>query len=150
MSILKRLQHEYEEITSNPPSNVSAGPIDDNDMFKWQATIVGPAGTPYEGGIFNLTIDFPGHYPFQPPKIMFKTQIYNCNISSSGRICLDILKDQWAPALTVSAVLLSISSMLDEPNPRDPLMPQIAQQFENDRLTHDSIAREWTLKYASG
>merc|ERR1711991_147668 len=110
---------------------------------------MGPDGTPYEGGLFFLDIAFPKDYPFQPPKVSFRTKIYHCNINSSGSICLDILKDQWSPALSISRVLLSITSLLNEPNPDDPLVGNIAQQYRSDRKAHDAVAREWTRKYAT-
>ena len=86
--------------------------------FKWVSTIAGPKGSPYEGGVFYLDIQFPSDYPFKPPKVTFSTRIYHCNITSQGAICLDILKDNWSPALSVSKVLLSVSSLLTDPNPR--------------------------------
>ena len=122
----------------DPPASCSAGPIGD-DMFNWQATIMGPPDSPYAGGVFFLNITFPPDYPFKPPKVHFITKIYHCNVHSNGTvyalvdqyvsilkilieidflqlfagsICLDILKDQWSPALTISKVLLSISSLL--------------------------------------
>ena len=87
---------------------------------------MGPDDSPYAGGIFNLNIHFPSDYPFKPPKMSFTTKIYHCNISGNGSICLDILKEQWSPALTVSKVLLSISSLLTDANPDDPFVPEIA------------------------
>lgn len=147
MSTLKRLSSELKEIVNSPPSNCSAGPIGD-DMYKWQATIMGPEGTPYHGGIFILRIDFPSDYPFKPPRVVFQTKIYHCNINSSGGICLDILKDQWSPALTISKVLLSICSLMDEPNPDDPLVPTIAELYNEDRVKHDDTAKNWTAIYA--
>jgi len=78
---------------------------------------MGPEGSPYAGGVFFLKIQFPQDYPFKPPKVTFRTRIYHCNINSQGAICLDILKDNWSPALTTSKVLLSICSLLTDPNP---------------------------------
>uniref|UniRef100_A0A4W5LCI5 Ubiquitin-conjugating enzyme E2D 2 (UBC4/5 homolog, yeast) n=1 Tax=Hucho hucho TaxID=62062 RepID=A0A4W5LCI5_9TELE len=125
----------------------SAGPVGD-DMFHWQATIMGPNDSPYQGGVFFLTIHFPTDYPFKPPKVAFTTRIYHPNINSNGSICLDILRSQWSPALTISKVLLSICSLLCDPNPDDPLVPEIARIYKTDREKYNRIAREWTQKYA--
>ncbi|CAJ1953473.1 unnamed protein product [Cylindrotheca closterium] len=144
---LKRINKELVDLGKDPPANCSAGPVGD-DMFHWQATIMGPDDSPYAGGVFFLDIHFPADYPFKPPKVHFTTRIYHCNINSNGGICLDILKDQWSPALTISKVLLSICSLLTDPNPDDPLVPDIAQLLKSDRARHDSTAREWTSKYA--
>ncbi len=127
---LKRIQRELQELGRDPPSNCSAGPIGE-DLFHWQATIMGPDDSPYSGGVFFLDIHFPADYPFKPPKMSFTTRIYHCNVNNNGGICLDILKDQWSPALTISKVLLSICSLLTDPNPNDPLVPEIAQVNNN-------------------
>ena len=144
---LKRLQRELIEIQKDTPVNCSAGPCN-NDLLNWEATIIGPTETPYEGGIFKLKILFPADYPFKPPKITFETRIYHPNINGTGGFCLDILKDQWSPALNITKVLLSICSLLDEPNPDDPLMPEIAQLFKSNKAEFTRIAREHTVKYA--
>ena len=111
----------------------SAGPKGDN-IYEWVSTILGPPGSVYEGGVFFLDIHFSPEYPFKPPKassynkspicndgflfqVTFRTRIYHCNINSQGVICLDILKDNWSPALTISKVLLSICSLLTDCNP---------------------------------
>lgn len=117
-------------------------------QFHWQATIMGPGDSPYAGGVFFLAIHFPTDYPFKPPKVNFTTRIYHPNINSNGSICLDILRDQWSPALTISKVLLSICSMLTDPNPDDPLVPEIAHVYKSDRQRYEATAREWTRKYA--
>jgi ubiquitin-protein ligase len=146
---------------------------------------MGPGDSPYSGGVFFLAIHFPTDYPFKPPKVNFTTRIYHPNINSNGSICLDILRDQWSPALTISkgthtpppsvavhlhahstplhlgyrdgsnyehtnrhAVLLSICSMLTDPNPDDPLVPEIAHVYKTDRARYEATAREWTRKYA--
>jgi len=100
---LKRIKRELAELEGNPPANCSGGPIGD-DLFHWQATIMGPDDSPYSGRVFFLDIHFPTDYPFKPPKVSFTTPINHCNISSNGGICLDILREQWSPALTISNV----------------------------------------------
>ena len=121
--------------------------------------------SPFQGGVFFLAIHFPTDYPFKPPKVNFTTRIYHPNINSNGSICLDILRDQWSPALTISkgmarfhlpandtltcsSVLLSICSMLTDPNPDDPLVPEIAHVYKTDRARYEATAREWTRKFA--
>ncbi|KAF5105596.1 hypothetical protein DV452_005162 [Geotrichum candidum] len=144
---LKRINKELADLGIDPPSSCSAGPVGD-DLFHWQATIMGPADSPYANGVFFLSITFPTDYPFKPPKVGFTTKIYHPNINSNGSICLDILKDQWSPALTISKVLLSICSLLTDPNPDDPLVPEIAHVYKTDRSRYETTAREWTRKYA--
>ncbi|KAF2071581.1 hypothetical protein CYY_007090 [Polysphondylium violaceum] len=143
----KRIQAELANIITEPPPNCSAGPVGDN-LYEWMGTIMGPEGSPYEGGVFFLNISFPLEYPFKPPKVTFVTKIYHCNINANGEICLDILKTMWSPALTVSRVLLSISSLLTDPNPKDPLMFAIAESLLNNRAEHDKTAKEWTERFA--
>ncbi|XP_023570340.1 ubiquitin-conjugating enzyme E2 D4 isoform X2 [Octodon degus] len=152
---------------------------------------MGPNDSPYQGGVFFLTIHFPTDYPFKPPKVAFTTKIYHPNINSNGSICLDILRSQWSPALTVSKaltvgkllrtsvdspkpvwshggprqsgndnsrssfcslpcpeVLLSICSLLCDPNPDDPLVPEIAHTYKADKDKYNRLAQEWTQKYA--
>ena len=146
---LKRIQKELKDLAKDQPANCSAGPKDPNNLFKWVATIMAPTNCPYEGGVFSLDIEFPPEYPFKPPKIRFTTKIYHCNINDKGGICLDILKDNWSPALTISKVLLSICSLLTDPNPNDPLVPDIANLLKTNKAQHDRTAREWTQKFAN-
>jgi ubiquitin-conjugating enzyme E2 D/E len=147
MSALIRLKKEYEEMKKNPPCNCNAKP-DDENIYNWTAQIFGPSETPYEGGVFELNIVYPSNYPFKPPKINFLTKVYHPNIDSSGNICLDILKDKWSPALTISKILLSICSLLNEPNPDDPLMPDIAKEYSENRGLYEDNAKTWTQVYA--
>lgn len=144
---LRRIRSELAELALNTIPNISAKPITE-DNIKWEGIIIGPDNTPYSGGIFNLDISLPSDYPYKPPIIKMKTKIYHPNINSEGTICLDILKDQWSPALTLSKVLLSISSLLAEPNPNDPLAPDVARIYLNDIKSFNKKAREYTEKYA--
>lgn len=150
MSSTKRITKELLDLQNDPPLNCSAGPIDDADMFNWEGVMFGPSDSPYAGGVFKVRIQFPIDYPFKPPRIQFTTKIYHPNINTEGFICLDILKQNWSPALTISKVLLSILSMLTDPNPKDPLMIDIATQYTNNRAEYEITAREWTQTYAQG
>ncbi|KAG6653496.1 ubiquitin-conjugating enzyme E2 10-like isoform X2 [Carya illinoinensis] len=145
----RRILKELKDLQRDPPTSCSAGPVA-ADMFHWQATIMGPNDSPYAGGVFVVTIQFPPDYPFKPPKVAFRTKVFHPNINSNGNICLDILKEQWSPALTISKVLLSICSLLTDPNPDDPLVPEIAHMCKTDKFKYESTARSWTQKYAMG
>jgi ubiquitin-conjugating enzyme E2 D/E len=118
-------------------------------VYKWGGTIIGPSDSPYAGGLFLLEIEFPVDYPFKPPRVSFTTKVFHPNVNANGGICLDILKDQWSPALSIGKVLLSISSLLTDPNPKDPLVPEIAHLYETNREKFNQTAREWTLRYAA-
>ena len=150
MSAPRRITRELAELQADPPLNCSAGPVDDKDLFNWEGVLFGPADSPFQGGVFKVSIQFPADYPFKPPRVTFNTKIYHPNINTNGFICLDILKQNWSPALTISKVLLSILSMLTDPNPKDPLMPDIANQYMVDRASYEETAREWTQMYATG
>jgi len=136
----KRLHKELRDIVSDPPPGCSASSPGDN-IFEWRAWIEGPDDSPYSGQRYELSLQFPTDYPFKPPKVSFSTKIYHCNINSYGSICLDILKEQWSPALNVAKILLSISSLLHAPNPNDPLVPEIADLYRSNRVEHDKRAR---------
>ena len=144
----KRIIREMKSMEASPVDNCTAGPVNPEDPYLWHGTIIGPEQSPYEGGLFQLEIKFPTDYPFKPPRIVFLTKVYHPNINSAGGICLDILKDAWVPSLTIGKVLLSISSLLTDANPKDPLVPEIAKLYETDRPTFDRIAREYTKAHA--
>lgn len=149
---LNRLKKELMEIRAKgneQSENISAGPVSDKDLTSWNAFILGPTDTPFAGGKFELSIKFPPNYPFTAPKILFKTKVFHPNIDQEGNICLDILKSNWSPVLTIGKVLLSICSLLTDPNPKDPLRPEVATLYETDRASYNEKVREYTRKYAS-
>jgi ubiquitin-conjugating enzyme E2 D/E len=144
---LRRIQKEIHDLKTDPPANCSAGPEGD-DLFRWSGQIIGPSDSPYSGGLFHLRIQFPVDYPFKPPHVQFITKIYHPNINAAGLICLDILKNQWSPALTISKVLLSITSLLTDPNPDDPFVPEIANLYKANRVKYEIEAKQYTLRFA--
>ena len=145
--MLKRLQRELQEMTNAPPEGISAGPRGD-DIKRWDATIAGPPGSPYEGGLFKLTVTFPDEYPFKPPAVRFTTPIFHVNISESGVICIDTLKHNWAPALTIDKVLLSIQQLMSHYNPDSALRGELSTLAARNCAIYDNKAREHTRRYA--
>lgn len=144
---IKRMIKEIDDMKKTPDLFCSAEPIGDN-ILHLKGNIIGPDSSPYANGKFILDIVIPKNYPYEPPKISFVTRIFHPNISEYGKICLDILGHEWSPALTVAKLLLSISSLLNEPNPNDPLDSHVANIYKNDYQKFLNIAKEWTQKYA--
>ncbi|KAI5176374.1 ubiquitin-conjugating enzyme E2 D [Nematocida sp. LUAm1] len=144
---IRRILNDLAEMNTDTSSCFSAGPVSLSNLLVWKATIFGPEGTPYEGGSFEFDIIFPTDYPYSPPKVRVCTKIFHCNIKDNY-ICLDIIGKQWSSALTISKVLLSITSLLADPNPSDPLDTNISQLYLRDKQEYLKIAREWTQKYA--
>merc|ERR1719296_106438 len=98
-----------------------------DDLGFWRALIEGPSGTPFEGGVFLLNVVIPEAYPLSPPKITFETPVYHCNVSDSGQLCVDILKDSWSPALTIPKALETIRVLLKKPDTNNALRQWIAE-----------------------
>eukprot|EP01125_Pyxidicula_operculata_P004411 TRINITY_DN1676_c0_g1_i3.p1 TRINITY_DN1676_c0_g1~~TRINITY_DN1676_c0_g1_i3.p1 ORF type:complete len:179 (+),score=36.01 TRINITY_DN1676_c0_g1_i3:22-558(+) len=124
-SVAKRLQSELMQLMVNNSSDLTAFPDGDN-LFKWAATVKGVTGTVYEGLTYKLSIEFPPNYPYKAPEVKFENPCFHPNVDTAGNICLDILKDKWSPVYNVRTLLLSIQSLLGEPNNDSPLNPQAA------------------------
>jgi ubiquitin-conjugating enzyme E2 D len=152
LSATRRIQKEIIDIKhsihNEIPENISTGPINDNNIFEWEATIIGAVNTPYEGGLFKLKIKIPNNYPFIPPIVTFQTKVFHPNIHLDGSICLDILKYHWSPTYTIIQVLLSIISLLSDPNPDDPLNPDAAHMYKMNRQQYNNMVREYVNTYA--
>lgn len=151
MNALKRIQHEISVIKNSQhndiPENVSIGPTD--NLFVWNATIIGAKDTPYAGGIFKLSIKLPNDYPFHPPVVQFVTKIFHPNINDMGQICLDTLKSQWTPALNLTQVMLSILALMENPNPDDPFNTTAANLYKSDMRKYTEIVQQYVIRYAS-
>ncbi|KAK6432217.1 hypothetical protein LTR95_011612 [Oleoguttula sp. CCFEE 5521] len=165
----KRIIKETERLQSEPVPGISAIPHEENVRY-FDVKVEGPGGSCYEGGVFDLELFLPDDYPMCPPRIRFLTRIYHPNIDRLGRICLDVLKNNWSPALQIRTILLSIQALLGAPNPEDPLNEAVAKQWKVCRARVDVLfrlrrvftdrtyqenqpeaiktAREWTQQYA--
>eukprot|EP00300_Choanocystis_sp_HF-7_P027127 c32199_g1_i1.p1 GENE.c32199_g1_i1~~c32199_g1_i1.p1 ORF type:complete len:165 (+),score=36.96 c32199_g1_i1:68-496(+) len=139
---------EMQKMQSGASEKWSAAPIDESDLFKWVATVNGPAGTAYAGGRFLVNVVFPSDYPFKPMEITFKTKMYHPNVNSSGGLCLDIIKNAWSPARTLAKVLDALHDLLITPNCDDPLDAAAAAEYVSDRAGFDVKAAEFVRKYA--
>ncbi|KAI0319702.1 ubiquitin-conjugating enzyme/RWD-like protein [Amylostereum chailletii] len=144
---LKRIHREIADLKREDLGKIALGPVSDASPYVWKARIPGPEGSVYEGGVFEAEIQLPQDYPAEG-YVHHTDSIYHMNVSERGNICIDILKHNWSPALSVFKVILSLSSLLTDPNPADPLVPSIAAEYLRNRVVHDETARNWTSLYA--
>ena len=149
MSAVRRLLKELRDAETNADSAVTLWTSSETDLFHWTGVVTGPEGTPYERGLFFISIFIPEDYPFKPTRMHFTTKVYHPNISSKGEISLGELHDTWSPALTIIRVLQSVRSLLAFPNPDDPEMPDIALEYKRNHEQFVATASEWTRKYAT-
>jgi len=149
---VQRIKREFKEVVKSEEvarCHIKVELIGDS-FTELRGEIVGPPDTPYEGGTFVLEIKIPETYPFNPPKVRFITKIWHPNISSvTGAICLDILKDQWAAAMTLRTVLLSLQALLAAAEPDDPQDAVVAKQYKELPDIFKQTATHWSNAYAS-
>ena len=147
--IHNRIKKEYQDLQKEKNSNVQVKLVN-NDIRHWKGRIKGPIDTCYQGGIFDVDIIIPDDYPFKPPKMKFDTKIWHPNISSvTGAICLDILKNEWTPALTIRTALISLQALMCEPVPNDPQDAVVAKQYMSDIKLFNENAKHWVEEYAN-
>ncbi|CAF0931142.1 unnamed protein product [Rotaria sp. Silwood1] len=133
-SAKKRLLKDLIQIQSlTIQDGVTATPLNESNLFEWQAIITGPDDTPYEGGIYELYISIPCDYPVKPPRVRFKTEVFHPNIYKNGDICIDILQNQWSQVMSIEKILISIRSLLNEPNINSPANPEAALLYKEHR-----------------
>ncbi len=134
---LTKLQTEANKLDGiiiEPPTN----------LMCWNAKIKGPPETPYEDGIFDMTLTFDNDYPVKPPSVKFLTPMYHPNIYRDGKICVDILQShEWTPAQNIRTILVSIMSLLMDPNPSSPANREAAQLYMNDKEEYNKKVREF-------
>jgi len=146
---------EYKELTVNPPEGIVAGPINEESFFEWEALITGPHDTPFQDGVFTATLKFPQDYPLNPPKMIFTTPMWHPNIYPNGEVCISILHppgddpnfyesstERWSPVQSVEKILISVVSMLAEPNCESPANVEAAKMFRENRATYNQRVRQ--------
>ncbi|KAI9765505.1 MAG: Ubiquitin-conjugating enzyme E2 7 [Geoglossum simile] len=151
----RRLMHEYRALTIDSPDGITAGPIDEDNVFEWEAMIQGPEETPFEGGIFPATLTFPRDYPLSPPSMRFTCEVFHPNVYPSGLVCISILhppgddpnhyeqaSERWSPIQSVEKILISVMSMLAEPNDESPANVEAAKMWRERRGEYESLVRE--------
>jgi len=131
-SVAKRLSNELMTLMMSSSPGISAFPKHDGNLFEWVGTIEGPSETIYAGLTFKISISFPSNYPYVAPTIKFDTPCYHPNVDiNGGAICLDILQDKWSAVYSVQTILLSLQSLLGEPNNASPLNAEAAARWSN-------------------
>ncbi|KAI0106523.1 ubiquitin-conjugating enzyme [Nemania sp. FL0031] len=147
----KRISKELQECLSSPPPGMTITLPLESNLHHWDVSLLGPPGTPYVGGTFNMTITLPLEYPFRAPQVNFVTRIYHPNITNDdlGHICLALLKpENWKPAGRIRSVLEAVRNLLVEPNPDDPLEIRIAEEFKTNRAEFDDNVKRYVARYA--
>ncbi|GAA6031313.1 hypothetical protein JCM8097_005598 [Rhodosporidiobolus ruineniae] len=145
----KRLARELQECQKDK-SGIDIRQVDPDQLDKFVGSFPGPEGTAYDGGRFEVAIEAPPRYPFEPLKMRFITKVYHPNISSAtGFICLDILNKSWSPVYTLRTCLVSLQSLLSTPAPNDPQDAEVAKHYLTDRKGFEETAKFWTEVYAS-
>jgi ubiquitin-conjugating enzyme E2 A len=124
----RRLVNDLKRVEQEDSSGIFASP-QQNNILLWEAVIFGPDDTPWEGGSFKLLLEFSEEYPTKPPMVKFLSNMFHPNIYADGKICLDILTNQWSPIYDVHTVLTSIQSLLTDPNPDSPANAEAARLF---------------------
>ncbi|KAK1933063.1 ubiquitin-conjugating enzyme family protein [Babesia divergens] len=128
----RRLMLDLRKLQNELPENICASPIE-GDIFNWQAAVLGPSDTEWDGGIFTLSLKFPHDYPHKPPVVRFTTRVFHPNVYQDGSICLDILDKEWSPVFDVCGILTSIQSLLTDPNNKSPANKEAAILYTENR-----------------
>ena len=137
----RRLIRDLKKMQADPPSGISAAPTGD-DIMRWTAVIFGPQDTDWETGTFQLEVVFSEEFPTKPPEVKFLTRMFHPNIYADGKICLDILANQWSPIYDIGSILTSIQSLLCDPNPSSPANSEAAKLFNENRHEYNKRVKE--------
>ncbi len=145
----RRLTGEFTQLSKNSICDCTVSLVKEDDFSKWLVKMQGPKDTPYEGGVFKLSFDFPENYPFKAPDVKYITTVYHPNIKrDTGEICQDVFASGWAPTQKVADILQKLVSMMKEPSTSTPLEPDICTEYTSNNKQFVKNAKEYTAKHA--
>jgi len=145
----RRIAKELADIQNDTESQIFCEPDNGSDLSHLKASFPGPPDTPYEGGTYMVDVKIPPDYPFRPPTMSFLTKLWHPNVSSqTGAICLDTLGSAWSPVLTIKSALISLQSLLNSPEPKDPQDAEVATMLLNHPEQFKAKARDWAVRFA--
>ena len=161
LKAMKKIKQEFKELNSDPISNigVTIGLPNEDNIFEWQCSLLGPKDTSYSGGLFFLRVNFPEDYPEKPPEVCFKTPIYHVNINPHkpktngpgveglGHVCISTL-NWWKPTYTMREVLTNIFALFYMGNPDSPYGMERADELRYNRAVYEEKIKYFTKKYA--
>ncbi|EAL46328.1 ubiquitin-conjugating enzyme family protein [Entamoeba histolytica HM-1:IMSS-B] len=159
MSAAKFIQSNYKSIIKDPLEGIYVEYASEDNIFEWNIWMEGPTQTPYEGGVFNLRMFFPDDFPSNPPKLVFKSEFWHPNVYPDGKVCISILhppgedemsgelaSERWLPTQSVSSILLSVQSMLCDPNMYSPANTDAMVQCRDHNKEYLKRCKEVSLK----
>lgn len=136
-----RLQDEYRMLTRHPPPGGSASPRDLENPFVWDATILGPENSPWEGGLFSLELRFSCQHPYRPPFARFTSKMSHPNITADGIPALDLIQTRWNSNTRVSTILDKLQAMLASPSAQYPVKQDVAHLYRINRREYERQVR---------
>jgi len=154
------LRRQLVELAKNPPDGVSVGLVDDSNVFEWEVMLVGPPNTLFEEGFFKATLTFPSDFPNMPPVMKFKSDMWHPNVYEDGTVCISILhppgedqfneqesaEERWRPVLGVEQIIISVLSMLSDPNGDSPANIDAAVMFRENKAEFKKRVRRCVRK----
>ncbi|XP_052868841.1 ubiquitin-conjugating enzyme E2 R2 [Anopheles bellator] len=148
-SAVRALSLEYKSLQEEPVEGFRVKLLNEDNLFEWEVAIFGPPDTLYQGGYFKAHMKFPPDYPYSPPSIRFLTKVWHPNVYENGDLCISILHppvddpqsgelpcERWNPTQNVRTILLSVISLLNEPNTYSPANVDASVMYRRWRDSH--------------